>query len=931
MWANSLRFLLAQLYIDMLVGKRSPAALRTGLKGLRKATAVSPNEPSALDEAYNKALERIQQQRGDLPRDALLILSWIVNAKRQITVPELRDALAVEIGKSALDEDNVPTIEHVTRACAPLIVVDGESNIVRLVHYTTQEYLERTQNIWFQNAQIDITNISLTYLSFSVFKSGFCPSQAQFDDRVKTNNLYRYAAENWGHHAREALKIGLEAIVIVDFLESEMKREASSQALMVTEYEYIYDSSQRVPRQVTALHLAAYFGLYDVVVMLLEKGHSPHIKDTKEITPLLWACRNGHAQIVKLLLEKNVNPELKDNVYDRTPLSWAAMNGHEPVVKLLLEKAVDLESKDRFGLTPLEWAARNGHAAVLELLLESGAVSDAKSNSHGENEWRRDSRRAPTLIETSLSWAARNGHEMVVKLLLGEDVNQEAKCKLGLTPLAWAARNGHEVVTKLLLDNMADINAQDAIGTTVLHWVAWRGHEAVMSLLLQHGANTETKNAGGGTALAAAIEKGYEKLAQLLLENGASQNYRYPLYQSRTVGRSINYVVGRAAYVVLEGYKWGSPGWFGIKERYYEALATDEIYFSSDVHEWVPQRQVSPLWRAAEKSDDAIMKLLLNKGAQMDFKDRDGYLDDEGSTQFPLLWAAKNGFVSVVRLLHERGDDVNAKAVSGDGAMSVAARIGRETVVSLLLTLDKVDADKKDEDGRTPLSYAAENGHKDVVAVLLASGKVDADSNDHNGRTPLSHVSRKANGIGAAVVKLLVAADHVNVDSKDDTGRTPLSYAAERGNIPAMKLLVSSGKADVNSKDKSGRTPLSYLYFGITFEADVKFLLASSGVDIESRDNIGRTPLSYAASKGHVHVIRLLVEHGADRNSKDESGQTPLLRARESFNVFKKEGKKNSYRHDYENAIRLLELPYVVSSLQSTESLSDLTRHSNTG
>lgn len=207
------------------------------------------------------------------------------------------------------------------------------------------------------------------------------------------------------------------------------------------------------------------------------------------------------------------------------------------------------------------------------------------------------------------------------------------------------------------------------------------------------------------------------------------------------------------------------------------------------------------------------MKLLLDKGAQMDFKDlfSDYDLDDEGMTLFPLLWAAKYGFVSIVRLLHERGDDVNAKDVSGDDAMSLAAKKGHEAVVSLLLTLDEVDADRKDNYGRTPLSYAAQNEHGPVVAVLLASGKVDADSSDQIGRTPLSYVSGSGNVFGEAVVKLLVAADHVNVDSKDDTGRTPLSYAAEKANIPAMELLVGSGKADVNSSDKSGRTPLSYL------------------------------------------------------------------------------------------------------------------------
>ena len=58
--------------------------------------------------------------------------------------------------------------------CAELVTVDEESDIVRLVHNTMQEYFEQTQNRWFPNAVVKVTTICVTYLSFSVFESGFC-------------------------------------------------------------------------------------------------------------------------------------------------------------------------------------------------------------------------------------------------------------------------------------------------------------------------------------------------------------------------------------------------------------------------------------------------------------------------------------------------------------------------------------------------------------------------------------------------------------------------------------------------------------------------------------------------------------------------------------------------------------------------------------
>ena len=56
----------------------------------------------------------------------------------------------------------------------------------------------------------------------------------------------------------------------------------------------------------------------------------------------------------------------------------------------------------------------------------------------------------------------------------------------------------------------------------------------------------------------------------------------------------------------------------------------------------------------------------------------------------------------------------------------------------MLLDIEKVDADSKNDSGRSPLSWAAENGQEAVVKMLLDIEKVDVDSKDNSGRSPLS-------------------------------------------------------------------------------------------------------------------------------------------------------------------------------------------------
>jgi hypothetical protein len=103
---------------------------------------------------------------------------------------ELQYALGVEVGESKLDIENLPQAEDILSVCTGLVTVDEESGIIRLVHYTAQEYFKRTQRQWFPDAQASITTTCATYLSFNEFESGICQSHDEFEQRHQLNKLY---------------------------------------------------------------------------------------------------------------------------------------------------------------------------------------------------------------------------------------------------------------------------------------------------------------------------------------------------------------------------------------------------------------------------------------------------------------------------------------------------------------------------------------------------------------------------------------------------------------------------------------------------------------------------------------------------------------------------------------------------------------------
>ncbi|KAI0549032.1 ankyrin repeat-containing domain protein [Xylaria curta] len=661
-------FLLAQLHHDSLIGKRSLKAVRTALEKL-------PSGSNALYEAYRGAMSRIESQVSDQIDLAKQVLLWVACAKRPLTTLELQHALAVEVGKPNIDPDNFPQVEDMVSACAGLVTVDEESCIIRLVHHTTQEYFEQTQKQWFPNADVYIANVCVTYLSFSIFDVGFCQTDAEFEQSLLSNALYDYAAHNWGDHARVA-PVELSDLV-VDFLQAKPKVARCSQAMMATKDYYRTDYSQNVPRKLTGMHLAAYFGLQDMVVALLAAGNEPDLKDTHGRTPLSYAAERGYEAVVTLLLaNKAVDPNSKDfvrgwtplwyavarvqvtivkqllkisavnpnsiSVYGRTPLSWAAEKGHGTVVKLLIEDGrTDLNATDS-GWTPLFWAAANGHDTVTKLLLEKAEVNpDPKDIEYGR---------------TPLSWAAERGHKTVVEALLTKiEVDVDSRSKYRRTPLWFSKERGHEAITELLLANNAVDSGPEypEHGQIPLWYAAEIGQEATVKRLLSDGVHPNLKSEFGRTPLSYAAEKGHEAIVQLLLRNDKVD----PELRDCEYGRT-------------------------------------------------------PLSWAAANGHESVVNLLLQENK----------VDPESRSRYgtPLSWAARFGREAVVKLLLAK-DNVNpdSKCDCQRTPLSYAAEKGHEAIVKLLLERGGVNLSSKDSKyGRTPLLWARVNGHEAIVKLL---------------------------------------------------------------------------------------------------------------------------------------------------------------------------------------------------------------------
>jgi len=425
-----------------------------------------------LDNVYDQTLRRIKEQDGDRSRLGMEVLMWVSHAERPLRIDELRHALAVELGATDFDLENIPPQDTVLGSCLGLTVVDEETSTVRLIHYTLHEYLLRPGV--FPGTHRALAEICLTYLNYDKVKR--LPAN---DVSILGNMPFlAYSSLHWGRHA----KIELSDCAKLLALNLLSRYDSHISSTLLIDKIWRYRPSRVTHYLFTSLHCASYFGIDNIVATLIEApGCDINQGDYRGVTPLILAAQQGNQGAVMLLLARSdIDPDKPDND-SKTPLRWASSYGHTEVVRLLLERdGVSPDRPDKNGGTPLCGSSFNGHEGVVRLLLARDDVNPDKPDKYGG---------------TPLRWASSNGHEEVVRLLLTrDDVNPNKPDNDGITPLRGASSNGHKGVVRLLLPR-GNVNRNKPKNKRQMpRIVASRiGHKGVARLLPSRGATNPDK------------------------------------------------------------------------------------------------------------------------------------------------------------------------------------------------------------------------------------------------------------------------------------------------------------------------------------------------------------------------------------------------------------------------------------------------------
>ncbi|KAL8834565.1 MAG: hypothetical protein Q9170_003693 [Blastenia crenularia] len=458
-------FLLARLHLDSIAKATSEAALKISLEGL----------PRQLSATYDEALRRLDDQDEQYTMLARKVLAWVLYAPRSLTMLELQHALAAESTTSGLsvDEQHIISPDDIVYSCAGLVTLDKKTDVIRMVHYSLQEYFLTNRQAHFPDGHNDIAAVCLKYLKSDPFSVGHYTEKAQVKTDLERNPFLDYAAHSWGYHAREAGTNPELTSAILDFM---AMTPNLSRIVQISMQEFIYRPWPDYPAGspiLPPLLVAANFGVEHVATSLLDQGadiDGPSV-DAKplSISALGVACQNGHQDVVRLLLKRGADPR-KPLRADISALHRAAALNHPAVVEMLLKHDPKIHNmRNVYGKTALHDAAERGFAEIVGLLLRSGADASAQD----------DEKRTP------LVHAANSGNIPTAQKILdaGAPVDRSESREKQATYAA--AASSQYSMLQYLFDRGAAVDARGIHNNNVLHGaVVGTGDPVIVRLII---------------------------------------------------------------------------------------------------------------------------------------------------------------------------------------------------------------------------------------------------------------------------------------------------------------------------------------------------------------------------------------------------------------------------------------------------------------
>jgi ankyrin repeat protein len=386
----------------------------------------------------------------------------------------------------------------------------------------------------------------------------------------------------------------------------------------------------------------------EAVSLLIRAGAHVKAANRYGATPLSEAVTAGSASMVDALLNAGADAKTLTTADGETVLMTAARAGNVDAVRLLLERGADVNAREQYkGQTALMWAAAERHPAVVKLLLERGADWKVRSFDRETKIPKLSAASSITPIPRggfpAFAFAAREGDIESARVMLEQGVDINYGDVDNTTALVVAIMNKQYTFAKFLIERGADVNIAGSYGRTPLYAIADMRNEDysalpnrktedplptidVLKALLDRHANVDATLTAflpgrsgmdfgdatlgqGTTPLMRAARAGDTAAIRLLLDAGADAK--------RTTKD------GNTALMFAGGVGYRDKNTRGAER---DALESVKIFVSAgfDVRQR-NSREETALHGAADRGADTIVQYLVDHGAELNVKTKQGF------------------------------------------------------------------------------------------------------------------------------------------------------------------------------------------------------------------------------------------------------------------------------------------------------------------
>ena len=830
--------------------------------------------PTELDESYNEVMQRISHQETQQREAAMRILSWISYALRPLSFCELQHAISIEPEDDDVDEEAMLEREDVLSVCAGLLIMDQQSQTVRLIHYTAHDYFERFRDRLFPGFHANITLSCVTYLSLkALYKSRqwvyfwYREGEHLFEEYP----FVRYAAQYLGDHARRTPETALDQQTLQKIRDLLLNSHTSTVLFLVW-------SSMELYRKPDDQHRGSFYNRDCEYDYLNQDVNARNTEEEQELDSVSSdveleesiSSDQGLDQFVSHVRAMTKLLELKSAGDQELYPAQAHVHEGQEVYDQLDAPEHQQSEHDKETLTLLLCRLKK----QLKMYMEVN-VSREEANTL-----------ASSNTEEGAEFNCLNSYHHM-KGLLGGHRNEDQQ-KDQNSELHFRSTEDEGYFLSDLCSLMEELGMFEEEDMTE--------HDAHRTIYRHAGArnlNREGSDAWGEHSIELSDSKADDDEGNDSEDEGDS----HALDDSDNDDEDDDASMSSGGHSRIIG--WRRNDRLGKTLRYGSMLTRSNA-----------TETVTPLHLAAFLGLKEVVSMLLEDNPNIDAKDCDG------NTAVDI--AVTNGFEDLTTFFVQKGASVHLNTQYGQAILLVAVQNNYNGIVDIILDravptaaggelapfqhqiqllsaafkgdsrtiLGLVDSglvkltSRDMRFAQTAMCFAVERNHLETVEILVQHG-LDVHIKDHMGQ-PLLH---RATWRGYEAMVQLLLRHGAKVDFQDPEGRTAWAAGILMGDRlrPNILTILEKAGADSNTKGVDGVNPLYQA--AATGQTEIVRPLLESGTDPSITTDFGWAPLHWAAHNGQVDCVRLLLDHHADLSPMSDQSTTPLDMARKNNQV----------------------------------------------